>query len=158
MRTTDTAAVTQVYDVLIAAFPGRPTDQAVDDLQQDVLAQMEETDPRGVILDISEVTTLDSFFARVISETASMVELMGGTAIVVGMRPSVAITAAELGFGLDAVETARSTDHALSMLGVRVEDVDGEEAESDDEATTDLTKLDADETHSGPASSPGGGR
>jgi rsbT antagonist protein RsbS len=111
-------AVTQVFDILVATFPMRPTDQAVDELQRDVLQTMEEVQPRGVILDISKVTTLDSFFARVISETASMVSLMGGEAIVVGMRPSVAITAAELGFDLGEIETARNTDHALSLLGI----------------------------------------
>jgi len=116
-------AVTQVFDVLIATFPTQPRDQAVSDLQESILRKMEETHPRGVVLDISGVTTLDSFFARVISETAGMVSLMGGRAIVVGMRPSVAITAAELGFDLGDVETARNTDHALSMLGIRDDDV-----------------------------------
>lgn len=146
MTATDSAAVTEVFDVLIATFPGRPTDQAVDELQQDVLDRMETADPRGVVLDISAVTTLDSFFARVISETASMVELMGGAAIVVGMRPSVAITAAELGFGLESVETARSTDHALSMLGISVEATDDNTSDPDDGVID----------RSGPASSPGG--
>jgi hypothetical protein len=107
-----------------------------------------------VILDISEVTTLDSFFARVISETAGMVELMGGRAIVVGMRPSVAITAAELGFGLDSVDTARSTDHALLMLGVTVEDADDVAAGPESEAATNHDDGD----RSGSALSPGGGR
>ena len=116
-------AVTQVFDVLIATFPTQPRDQAVSDLQESILRKMEETHPRGVVLDISGVTTLDSFFARVISETAGMVSLMGGRAIVVGMRPSVAITAAELGFDLNDVETARNTDHALSMLGIRDDDL-----------------------------------
>jgi len=146
MTATDSAAVTEVFDVLIATFPGRPTDQAVDELQQDVLDRMETADPRGVVLDISAVTTLDSFFARVISETASMVELMGGAAIVVGMRPSVAITAAELGFGLESVETARSTDHALSMLGISVEATDDNTGDPDDGVID----------RSDPASSPGG--
>jgi rsbT antagonist protein RsbS len=126
--TASSTSVTQVFDVLVATFPTRPSDQAVDDLQQEVLQTMEEVNPRGVVLDISQVTTLDSFFARVISETANMVSLMGGTAIVVGMRPSVAITAAELGFGFDDVETARSTDHALSLLGISAERTeDGDE-------------------------------
>lgn len=136
MTATDAAAVTQVFDVLIAQFPGRPTDQAVDDLQQEVLSVMEDVEPRGVILDISAVTTLDSFFARVISETASMVELMGGQAVVVGMRPSVAITAAELGFGLDSVETARNTDHALSMLGISVDAIDSQDVAIDSSAAS----------------------
>lgn len=148
MTATETAAVTQIYDVLIATFPGQPTDGAVDELQQDVLSLMEEVEPRGVVLDISAVTTLDSFFARVISETASMVELLGGEAIVVGMRPSVAITAAELGFGLDSVDTARSTDHALSMLGVSVDDSD---------ESTPAEAVDAD-TAGDSSLSPGGGR
>ncbi|RJX42817.1 STAS domain-containing protein [Halonotius aquaticus] len=146
MTATDSAAVTEVFDVLIATFPGRPTDQAVDELRQDVLDRMETADPRGVVLDISAVTTLDSFFARVISETASMVELMGGAAIVVGMRPSVAITAAELGFGLESVETARSTDHALSMLGISVEATDDDTSDPDDGVID----------RSSPTSSPGG--
>jgi len=75
-----------------------------------------------------------------------MVGLMGGAAIVVGMRPSVAITAAELGFGLESVETARSTDHALSMLGISVEATDDNTSEPNDGVTGP----------SGPASSPGG--
>jgi rsbT antagonist protein RsbS len=128
------ASLQQVYDVLIATFPGEPTDQAVDELQQDVLKRMEATQPRGVILDISAVTTLDSFFARVISETASMIALLGGEAIVVGMRPSVAITAAELGFDLDEVETARSTDHALDLLGITIQ---SEPAEATDDSRHD---------------------
>ena len=186
MTAGESASVTLVFDVLIASFPGQPTDNAVDDLQQDVLNRMEESNPRGVILDISAVTTLDSFFARVISETASMIELLGGEAIIVGMRPNVAITAAELGFGLESVETARSTDHALSMLGVRVEDADNGEVAGDDTGTTDEAEEMADDTgmtddaratgdnelsadrdgevmsshddRSGPGSSPGGGR
>lgn len=118
-------AVTKVFDVLIATFPARPTDQAVNELQEDVLQTMEDVDPRGVVLDISGVTTLDSFFARVISETASMVSLMGGEAVVVGMHPSVAITAAELGFDLGDIRTARNTDHALTLLGIQVDAEDG---------------------------------
>lgn len=156
MSATQTAAVTQVYDVLIATFPGRPTDGAVDELQQDVLSLMEEIEPRGVVLDVSAVTTLDSFFARVISETASMVELLGGEAIVVGMRPSVAITAAELGFGLDTVKTARSTDHALSMLGVRVDDEESATAAADND--TAATQSAAADSGSESSPSPGGGR
>jgi rsbT antagonist protein RsbS len=116
------AAITEVFDVLVATFPARPTDQAVEELQEDILTQMERTTPRGVILDIADVMTLDSFFARAISETAQMIALLGGDAIVVGMRPEVAITASQLGFGLEGVTTARNTDHALEMLGISVRD------------------------------------
>lgn len=112
------ANIVRIYDVLLGTFPDNPTDQAIDELQGEILSALETAQPRGVILDISGVRTMDSFFARNISETAQMVDLMGGSTIVVGMRPAVAITAAELGYYLDEVEKARSTDHALEMLGV----------------------------------------
>ena len=111
-------AINEVFGVLIAAFPGTPTDRAVDTLQEELLQEVETKQPQGVVLDVSRVTTLDSFFARVISETASMVSLMGSDVVVVGMRPSVAITAAELGYGFDNIDTARNVDHALSKFGV----------------------------------------
>ncbi len=117
--------INEVYGVLIASFPGTPTDQAVDSLQEELLQQVDDRQPSGVVLDISRVTTLDSFFARVISETASMVALMGSEVVVVGMRPSVAITAAELGYGFDDIQTARGVDHALSVLDVSEGGVDG---------------------------------
>lgn len=112
------ANVVRIYDILLGTFPDNPTDPVVDELQETILAEMETSQPEGIILDVSNVQLMDSFFARHISETAQMIELMGGTTVIAGIRPEVAVTAAELGYRLDAVETARSTDHALEMLGV----------------------------------------
>lgn len=114
----NSANVVRIYDVLLGTFPNNPKDEVIDELQESLLEEMEQSRPEGVILDISGVELMDSFFARHISETAQLVELMGGTTVISGMRPEVAITAAELGYGLSDVETARSTDQALEILGV----------------------------------------
>ena len=90
-------SVIKVRDVLIVTMPPDPDDSTVTSLQENVLGAMERHLPKGVILDISSVETLDSFFARTISETAQMVLLMGGRTIVVGMRPTVAVTATQMG-------------------------------------------------------------
>jgi rsbT antagonist protein RsbS len=120
-------SVVRVLDVLLVTVPGRLTDDDIDGLQEEILTAIESEQPRAVILDISAVRTMDSFFARVLAETADMIDLMGGSTIVVGMRPSVAITTAQLGFDLGSIETARNTDHALERLDVRVDgDADGE--------------------------------
>ena len=74
---------------------------------------------KGLILDISTVETLDSFFARTVAETAQMVALMGGRTIIAGIRPSVAITATQLGFTLNNTLTALDVDRALDMLAGR---------------------------------------
>lgn len=119
----DAPFVVRVHDVLIASFPAEPVDRAIDDLQEEVLNRLDAEGSSGVVLDFSAVRIMDSFFARTVSETARMVRLMGGEPIVVGIRPSVALTAAELGYDLGDVETARTTDQALEMLGLTMEEV-----------------------------------
>jgi rsbT antagonist protein RsbS len=115
---TGNANIVRIYDVLLGTFPDNPTDAVVDEFQERILSEMESEQPEGIILDVSNVELMDSFFARHISETAQMIDLMGGTTVIAGMRPEVAVTAAELGYQLDEVEIARTTDHALEMLGV----------------------------------------
>lgn len=112
------ASVVRVHNVLLATFPTNPTDRTIENLQESVLERMEEESPKGVILDLSGIEAVDSFIARTISETAGMVSLMGGQAILVGIPPTVAITAAELGYDLGDVEKARDTDHAFEYLGI----------------------------------------
>ncbi len=111
-------SVVWVRDILLATFPDNPTDKTIERLQEAVLDSMTGRRPTGVILDLSGVETVDSFFARMIAETAQMIDLMGAETIVVGIRPPVAMTAAELGYDLGDVRKARTTDHALDLLGV----------------------------------------
>jgi rsbT antagonist protein RsbS len=105
-----------VRKTLMVTVPSDPDDATVSALQEDVLAAMQRVDAKGVVLDISSVETLDSFFARTVAETASMVSLMGGRTVVVGMRPSVAVTATQIGITLGGIETALSVERALDLL------------------------------------------
>ena len=80
-------SVIRVRDLLMVTMPADPDDPTISALQEKVLTAMEQHEAKGVVLDISSVETLDSFFARTIAETAQMVELMGGRTIIAGMRP-----------------------------------------------------------------------
>jgi rsbT antagonist protein RsbS len=114
-------SVIRLRDVLLVTVPSDPDDGTVSMLQEKVLQAMERHEARGLVLDISTVETLDSFFARVISETADMVELMGGRTVIAGMRPSVAITITQLGLVLGGTLAALDVDRALDMLEDRSE-------------------------------------
>jgi rsbT antagonist protein RsbS len=81
-----------------------------------VLAAMERHEAKGIVLDISAVETLDSFFARTVSETAQMVAIMGGRTVIVGMRPAVAVTATQIGLTLGNIQTALTVDRALDLI------------------------------------------
>ena len=112
----DNITVIKVRDVLMVTMPADPDDATVSALQEKVLVTMQQSEAAGVILDISAVETLDSFFARTIAETAQMVALMGGCTVIAGMRPSVAITTTQLGLTLGGAMTALDVDRALDML------------------------------------------
>lgn len=119
MDTDEQLSVIAFQGVLLATVPGRPTDGTITTLQDRILTAIDDHETNevtGVLLDITAVNIMDSFFARTVAETVKMIELIGARPVLVGMRPSVAITTTELGFSLGGVETALNTDAALSLL------------------------------------------
>lgn len=114
-----TISVIKVRDILMVTMPADPDDATIASLQEKTLQAMERHEAKSLVLDISTVETLDSFFARTVSETAQMVALMGGRTIIAGMRPAVAITATQLGLTLKDLETALNMDRALDMVAGR---------------------------------------
>ena len=109
-------SVVKVRDVLMVTVPADPGDETISLLQEQVLQSMERYQAKGLVLDISLVETLDSFFARTIAETSAMVSLMGGQTVIAGMRPAVAITATQFGLTLGKTLTALDVDRALDIL------------------------------------------
>jgi rsbT antagonist protein RsbS len=112
----ESISVVKVRDVLMVTMPADPDDASVSALQMKVLQMMDQYEATGLVLDISAVETLDSFFARTVTETAQMAALMGGRTVIAGMRPSVAITATQLGLTLGRAMTALDVDRALDTL------------------------------------------
>lgn len=111
----ESVSVIKVRDVLLVTMPADPDDSTVASLQEKTLEAMDQHDVKGLILDLSRVEILDSYFARTVAETAQMVGLMGGETIIAGMRPAVAITATELGVTLGKTRTALNVDRALDI-------------------------------------------
>ena len=109
-------AIMRVRDVLMVTVPEDADDETIAQLQERVLQNMDKQKTSGLVVDISTVETFDSYFARTIVETARMVALMGGRTVVSGMRPSVAITATQLGLKLGDAASALSVESALAIL------------------------------------------
>jgi rsbT antagonist protein RsbS len=109
-------SVVKVHNVLMVTVPPDPYDETITMLQEKVLSAVARHNAKGLVLDISTVETLDSFFARTIVETAQMVALMGGRTVIAGMRTSVAITATQLGLSFGKILTALDVERAMHML------------------------------------------
>jgi rsbT antagonist protein RsbS len=114
--TVENISVIRLRDLLLVTVPPDPDDRTISALQDQVLEAMERYEGRGLVLDISTVQTLDSFFARTIAETVQMVALMGGRTVLAGMRASVAVTATQLGLTMGKALTALDVDRALDLL------------------------------------------
>jgi len=109
-------SVLKIKNTLLVTVPDDPSDSIICELQDKVLSAIEQYETKHVILDISRVYVWDSFFARTIAETTDMVGLMGSDSILVGMRPSVAVTAIELGLTIGNALPLLDVDQAFEML------------------------------------------
>ena len=81
-----------------------------------LLRAMETSDARGLVLDMSTVETIDSYFARTISETIQMVTLMGGVTVISGISATASVTTTQLGLHIGAAATALDLNRALTKL------------------------------------------
>ena len=71
---------------------------------------------RGVIVDVSALDVIDSFFARTFQSLAVTSRLRGAETILAGIRPDVAIAMAHFDLDLAPLRTALDLDEALAML------------------------------------------
>lgn len=108
--------ILKVGRVLIVPIQVDMDDQTVLRLQESILAELERTGARGVLIDISLLEMVDSFIGRMLSDIASMARIMDARTVVVGMQPAVAITLVELGLELKGVDTVLNVDEGIKLL------------------------------------------
>ena len=108
--------ILQIRGTLIAALQGELSDRVAERFQQDVLAKIERTGARGLMLEISSLDIVDTYVARALADTAQMARLMGTRTVIVGMRPEIAATLVQMGYQLDGIEAALNVDHGLELL------------------------------------------
>ncbi len=85
-------------------------------LQDDLTARLVKTRAKGVLIDLSTVEIVDSFIGRILGNMASLSHMLGAHAVLVGIRPAVAITIVELGLSLSNVHTALNVDKGIALL------------------------------------------
>ena len=85
-------------------------------LEADLVQTVNKTNAKGVLIDISAVSIVDSFMGRIIGNIAGMCKILDAETVVVGMQPAVAITLIELGLPLKGVHTALDVEKGMVML------------------------------------------
>lgn len=108
-------------------------DRLALNLEADLVQMVSKTNARGVLIDISAVSIVDSFMGRIIGNIASMSKIMDAETVVVGMQPAVAITLIELGLPLKGVHTALNVERGMELLKTMIGTTEAETEEENDD-------------------------
>ncbi|MBD1383851.1 STAS domain-containing protein [Mucilaginibacter rigui] len=109
-------------------------DRLALNLEADLVQMVNKTSAKGVLIDISAVSIVDSFMGRIIGNIASMSKILDAQTVVVGMQPAVAITLIELGLPLKGVHTALDMEKGMRLLRSMIDDP---EEDADEDQTID---------------------
>jgi rsbT antagonist protein RsbS len=116
MPLTEQLPIIRLGPYLLVSLQGDLDDEAVLSLESELTSRVTKARARGVLIDVSGLTVVDSFIARVIARVAAMIRLLGAETVVVGIQPAVAITLVELGIGMGQVPTALNPAEGMAML------------------------------------------
>ncbi len=108
-------------------------DQLAENLESDLINMVKKTNARGVLIDISAVSIIDSFMGRILGNIATMSKIMDAETVLVGMQPAVAITLVELGLPLKGVYSALNVEKGMDLLRSRIGPDENEEQDEDDD-------------------------
>ena len=95
-------------------------DRLATNLESDLVQMVNKTGARGVLIDISALSIVDSFMGRILGNIGSMSKIMDAETVVVGMQPAVAITLIELGLELKGVHTALNVEKGMDLLAEKI--------------------------------------
>ena len=112
----DVIPVMRIADTLLVTLQGDLDDATVIRIENQLTHEVARTGADGMLIDVSGLTAVDSFVARVLARIVGMIQLLGAQAAVVGIQPAVAITLVELGVPMGHLNTALNAQQGLALL------------------------------------------
>jgi len=91
-------------------------DEIILRIQKDILERVKDTGVKGVIIDVSGVEIIDSFFAQAICDTARMTYMLGATTVLAGLKPEVAASLVDLDIDFRDIQTAMDIEAGFQRL------------------------------------------
>ncbi len=128
---TERIPILSFWNILLVAIQGEVDDAMAGTLCDEVLMRVHHGGIRALVIDLTGAWMIDSHLCATLSRLATAVALMGTRTVFSGMSPEAAMTVQTMGIEMPHVDSARSLEAALELLGVR-----REWREDDDEGAT----------------------
>lgn len=129
----DRIPILKMGDFLLVTIQVDLYDQLAENLESDLINTINKYSSKGVLIDISAVSIIDSFMGRILGNIAVMSKIMDAQTVVVGMQPAVAITLVELGLSLKGVISALNVEKGMNLLRAKMYNGDNEEQIDDND-------------------------
>jgi len=131
----DRIPILKMGDFLLVTIQVDLYDQLAENLETDLVNAVKKHESKGVLIDISAVSIIDSFMGRILGNIGSMSRIMGAQTVIVGMQPAVAMTLVELGLTLTGVATALNVEKGMELLRSKILLSEGLSDDDDDNDT-----------------------
>lgn len=115
-------------------------DEIILQIQRDILERVKETGVKGVIIDVSGVEIIDSFFAQAICDTVKMASMLGATTVLTGLKPEVAVSLVDLDIEFKDIQTAMNLEAGFQILEPLVSPKEEPEEIEEDEKIEELER------------------
>jgi rsbT antagonist protein RsbS len=125
--------ILKMGDFLLVTIQVDLYDQLAENLESDLINTINKYSSKGVLIDISAVSIIDSFMGRILGNIAVMSKIMDAQTVVVGMQPAVAITLVELGLSLNGVISALNVEKGMDLLRAKMYNGDNEDHTDDND-------------------------
>jgi len=112
----DVVPIMQVGDTLLVSLQGDLDDATVIGIEEQLTREVARRGAAGTLIDVSGLTVVDSFIAKVLARVVGMIRLLGSEAAIVGIQPAVAITLVELGVPMAGLNTALNAEQGMALL------------------------------------------
>lgn len=111
-------SLTSVEGIMIVSLSGEMTDNDLKVILENVTEYAYKNDVKGVILNFSAVSMLDSYLFKSFKDLTSALALLGVKSIWVGLKPGVVSAIMDLGLEIDIkkITTAINLDDGIKML------------------------------------------
>jgi len=90
--------------------------ERAQNLAENLLNKIKETESLNVIIDVTGITTLDTVVAGFLIETFKAIRLLGATPILCGISPEIAHSLVKVGIDLNMLEIKMDLEEAINEI------------------------------------------